>query len=123
MVVQVMVIAEAVQVGPGLQPPFELVIDARMARIIEHRPVEAGLQPTKRRMRVLEQIAREVICGHVVLGRVEPHDQFSQDRVRRLRPRQRMTHQDGRPKRGELGLTGRGHGAQWSGLAALKAAF
>jgi hypothetical protein len=108
MVVQVVVVAEAVDVGPGLQPEIQRVVDAGVARVIDHGALEAGFQPGHGRVRMREEIGAEIVCGHVGGLHVHRLDEAGEDRVGLCRAGEAHAHQGGGPEGSELGF---GHGA------------
>ena len=81
MVVQVVVIAKAVHVGPGLNREVDRVIDAGALGVIDHRAFDTGLQPAEGGMRMGEQIAREVVRRHLRPLPVHLFDKLRKDRV------------------------------------------
>ena len=71
---QVMVITKAVDVGPALQMPVDLVVDPAVFDIAHHGVIDAFAKPRQGRMFRSQQVAVQVTRSHIRPLSIQAHN-------------------------------------------------
>ena len=96
MIVRIVIVALAVDVGPGVNLPVDRVIDADLPQIADHRLIDLAPEPVRPFAVVFERVVFPVIRGEGLVALFHLANQLDQVTGRLLEVRQLPAHQLGR---------------------------